>query len=390
MTGAGEITLWVAVAAIGYAYAGYPLLLFAFTEWLRLLGRGKRLPSVSAEPVPPAIPVAVIVAAHNEETYIGARIENLMAQSYPSGLLRIYVGSDGSTDRTCEIVEKQGSERVTLCAYTARRGKMSVLNDVVARTQESILVFTDANTEFAPDAVERLVARFSDPQVGVVCGELRLVAHVAGRNEDHTYWNFERWLKSREDRIGGLLGANGGIYAMRRELFVPQPANTIVDDFVVSMSVYLQDYRIVYERLALAYEEAAQDLAGEWRRRVRIGVGNFQSLWRLRQLLSPAYGVVAFTFWSHKVMRWFVPHFLLLVFISSLWLWDTVFYRWLFLAQLAGYLMALLAYRAAVRGRLPRLILLPTFVVSLNAALFVGFVKFIFSPQLGTWKRTDR
>ena len=135
MTGVAEVTLWVAVAAIGYAYAGYPLLLFMFTECLRLLGRGRRLPMVSGEPVSPVIPVAVIVAAHNEETYIGARIENLLAQSYPSGLLRIYVGSDGSTDRTCEIVKTRGSERVTLCAFTSRRGKMSVLNDVVARTQ---------------------------------------------------------------------------------------------------------------------------------------------------------------------------------------------------------------------------------------------------------------
>ena len=383
-----EWVFWGGVTGVVYSYAGYPVLLGAWAGLVRMFGSAHAEERV-AKPGG-GVAVAVVIAAHNEEKHIGPRLANLLGQSYPSELVRIYVGSDGSIDQTGEIVRQVGSDRVVLLDFKERRGKMSVLNDLIARTHEPIVIFTDANTEFAPDAIEHMVGRFSDPRVGVVCGELQLTPKGPGRNEDHTYWNLERWLKAREGVVGGLVGANGGIYAMRREVYVVQPANTIVDDFVLSMGAYRKGYRVVYEQKAMAYEEAAADLADEWRRRVRIGAGNFQALWRLRDLLWPGAGMIAFTFWSHKVMRWFVPHFLLAVLVSSALLSTQPFYQNVLAIQVVGYLVAMVAYRAAQGYALPRVLLVPTFVVALNAALLVGFARAILGAQGGAWKRTAR
>lgn len=386
---AGEIIFWGSLALVFYAYAGYPIVLGLIGAIARLF-RKSNTAGEAPDNSQIQYSVAVIIAAYNEEKHIRQRLENLLNQSFPQARLHIYVGTDGCADRTADIVREFTSPCITLREFTKNRGKMSVLNDLVAATRQDILVFTDANTEFDEHAISRLVANFADPQVGVVCGELQMYPHGAKRNEDHTYWRYEQWLKEQEGRLGGLLGANGGIYAIRREVYTPQPANMIVDDFVISMSVYFKKYRLVYDKTAKAYEETAPDLAGEWRRRVRIGIGNYQALWRLKSLLLPTYGMVAFTFLSHKVLRWLVPHFLLIALITSGLMWSQPCYRYLFIVQVIGYLLVWIMYKLAMKTRLPRIIQLPTFLVALNVAMFVGFLKAVFGKQTGTWKRTER
>jgi cellulose synthase/poly-beta-1,6-N-acetylglucosamine synthase-like glycosyltransferase len=274
--------------------------------------------------------------------------------------------------------------------FSQRRGKVTVLNELVARSTQPILIFSDANTEFDGRAIRRLVRHFRAPQVGVVCGELVLTAHGNDKNDDHTYWRYESWLKSRESSVGGLLGANGGIYAMRREAFVPPPGDTIVDDFVIAMAAYRRGFRLLYDQEALAYEEVAPDLRGEFRRRVRIGIGNYQALRTLFHLLSPLRGMLFFTYLSHKVMRWFVPHLLLTALIASACLWADPLYRGVFLLQLAGYLWVAISYFLMRGISTPRIVRIPTYVVVLNAALLIGFGRFISGQYSAAWKRTDR
>ena len=226
-----EVIFWLVVALLAYSYLVYPLGIAA-------LGRYARVPAPPS-PAPGAVTptVAIVVAACNEERHIEARIRNLLALDYPADRLAIYVGSDGSTDDTVTRAKRHTSARVRVFAFGERRGKASVLNDLLGEVGEEIVVFTDANTEFDADAVRVLVRHFADPAVGAVSGELRLRASGTGDLQERSYWRLETALKRGESRLGGLLGANGAIYAIRRELYRALPPDTLVDDFTVAMNV---------------------------------------------------------------------------------------------------------------------------------------------------------
>lgn len=397
-----ECLFWAATLGVVYTYFGYPLLLSAIaalnqwrSDW-RLISRpGSRRLADRARPLADdrAPSVAVLVSAFNEQRCIGDRIANLLAQDYPASRLRIYVGSDASSDRTAEIVRGPGHAAVTFVEFPARRGKASVINDLVAMATEDVLVFTDANTHFEPDAVSMLVRGLEDRRVGCVCGELRLVREgERGDNQDHLYWRYERMLKFYESRIGGLLGANGGVYALRREAYVPVPANTIVDDFWISMQVVEGGLRCAYAPEAVATESVPERVGDEFGRRVRIGTGNYQSLARFARLLDPRRGVAtAFTFFSHKVLRWLAPHLMVIalacnVLLATLSPWYAV---WLLL-QTIFYAASGLAWRLAVGGTAPRLLRLPLFFVSMNVGLLVGFWRYSRGAGSGAWTRTVR
>ncbi len=390
-----EIALWIAVAGIVYTYAGYPLLLAVLaglkqlrTDWRYLSsGRSRRARSTGTLPS-----VAVLVAAYNEERHIEERILNLLALDYPPERLRIYIGSDGSDDATERLVAPFVGERVVWRGFTQRRGKPSVINDLAALATEDVLVFTDANTSFDADAVRCLVRHFEDPGVGCVSGELRLVAGQGTENQDHIYWRYERLLKFFEGRLNALLGANGGIYALRREHYQPIPPATIVDDFWISMALVQQGYRCVYDPEAVAHEDVPPRIGDEFRRRVRIGIGNYQALRRFLPLLNPSRGLVALSFFSHKVLRWLVPHLMVVAALANLALALTgsALYLWLGVAQIAFYLLALIGYWRSLGGTAPVPLRIPLFLVSMNLALLVGFWKYLTGQFSGAWARTAR
>ena len=394
MSGAVAALLWFSLACIAYTYFGYPLLLIAIaslrqtrTDW-QLLSRGASR-RVAAPAVVPR--VAVLVAAFNEERHIGARVRNLLEQDYPADRLEVLVGSDASDDRTDEIVRALDGERLRFAAFAQRRGKASVINDLAAMTDAELLVFTDANTHFRPDAVAKLVRHFGQPDVGCVCGELRLAgAPGSGENQDHVYWRYERLLKFYESRIGGLLGANGGVYALRREEFAPIPADTIVDDFWISMRVAERGYRCIYDPEAVATEDTPERIGDEFRRRVRIGVGNYQAFRRFAHLLHPRYGALAFTFLSHKCLRWLAPHLMVLALACNALLVGQAAYAALFGAQLAFYASAWIGWLRARKGLAPRPLRIPLFFVSMNLALLVGSWKYLTARSSGVWARSAR
>ncbi len=386
---------WISAACILYAYVGYPVVLILLSsarqfrsDWRHVSGSGSRRVASPNGKLPR---VAVLVAAFNEERHIGERVRNVLDQTYPADRLRIYVGSDASDDRTTEILRGFDSERITFADFTARRGKASVINDLAAMATEDILVLTDANTFFQADAVDKLVRHFERSDVGCVCGELRLLTDGAtGDNQDHIYWRYERMLKFFESRIGALLGANGGVYALRREGFLAIPPNTIVDDFWISMQVIEAGQRCIYDPEAVATETIPERIGDEFRRRVRIGMGNYQALRRFFGLLAPSHGAVAFTFLSHKCLRWFVPHFMVIAFVSNLLLAGQGAYGLLLLGQLLFYASAWLGWRYSRSGDTPRALRLPLFFVSMNLGLLVGFWRFATSGTTGVWARSAR
>ena len=278
-----EIVFWTCLFLVVYAYA-----LYSACIWL--LARSACSSAGPANDAADDLPrVTLLVAAHNEEQVIEEKILNSLRLDYPSDRLSIVIASDGSTDATPEIVSRYANQGIQLLNYRQRRGKSGLLNAAVAETNGEILVLSDANTEYEPIAIRKLVRWFADPGVNVVCGRLLLLDSQRGRNVDGIYWRYETFLKNCEGRLGALLGANGAIYAIRRRSYVPIPGNTIVDDLVIPLLSKLRHRgRIVFDPEAVASEETAPHIGSEFRRRVRIGTGAYQSVPLLWRLLNPA------------------------------------------------------------------------------------------------------
>jgi len=381
------VVLGVSLAAVGFAYAAYPVLIWALS---RLFGRRPVRPVATDAELPF---VSLIIAAHNEEDAIEARVRNALASDYPADRFEVIVASDGSTDRTNRLVRRFDDPRVRLLAFDRRRGKAAVLNEAIPQADGDVVMLSDANTHTAPDAARLLAAWFLDPTVCAVCGKLVLVDRANGTNADGLYWKYETFLKLCESRLGALLGSNGAIYAVRKPAFVPLPPNTLVDDFVLPLLAKCRSGgRIVYDRQAVAVEETAADLGAEFRRRARIGAGGFQSIGLLGHLLHPAHGWVSLTFASHKVLRWLCPFFLLAALFANLALVNVTGFGWLLAAQVAFYLLAVAGQRLPLpaRPRALKALRLPSMFVLMNAALFVGFLRWLRGTQTGVWQRTER
>lgn len=372
------------------AWVGYPF-------WLRRQGR-------YADDYPPVsdLPSAeILIAAHNEERCIRARIANLREQRAP-GIRRIWVGDDVSTDNTRAILDELARPDPTLCVITGsvRQGKAGILKRLVAevstdQTPPELLIFTDANTRFAPEALRELRIPFQDPRVGGVCGRLIFEGEAqAGRELE--YWARENEWKKAESRADSCLGANGAIYAIRRELFwTDLPADTVIDDFVIGMKVREQGFRMVYQAQAVAWEETPTGWAEEFRRRIRIGSGAFQALGLCRRCLSPRLGRFAVMFALHKVVRWVTPLLILtvvgLAMVQAV-LWGQGRINGLVLYGTAvGLILAAVGWWARVRG-IHRLTTLQAwaYFCMVQAAFLCGFVRFISGSMSGAWERTER
>jgi len=346
--------------------------------------------------------LAIVLSAYEEESCIGDRIRNLLEQDYPSGNWVAYIGVDGSKDRTGSeaLAAAAGHDAIRVFVFQENRGKVAVLKDLVARAKAAspapdMLVFTDANTFYAADAMGRLAAPFTDPAIGGVCGKLSFKKGAGGETEENVYWRIENWLKARESALDSCLGANGAIYAIRTSLFWEEiPANTIIDDFVIGMKVREKNYRLVYEPRALAVEALPLRIADEWKRRVRIGAGDFQALRLCATCLTPSFGIFAWVFWSHKVLRWFTPHLVLAG--AFLALIGAFFFRTptaiLFLVLYAAFGLATTVGRLQfIRGRrLMQIFRGLQYLAAMQAAIFAGFLRFCRGNLEGRWQRSER
>lgn len=376
--------VWSAAGLLLYTYVIYPILVITVARLVgRPHGRDSSTPQAHREPT-----VAVIVAAYNEETSIAARIENLLQQDYPLDRLQVLIGCDGCTDRTVETATRYAGPHVTVHAFPVNRGKASVLNDLVAAADAAIVVFTDANTVFRPDTIRRLVSAL-DSDTAAVCGELIMQRRSAGTNQDHQYWTVERRLKAAESSIGGLLGANGGVYAIRRECFQPLHPDTICDDFVIAMNIAVGGGGLRYVPSATAYEDVPEDVEAEFHRRTRIGTGNYQALFRNPRYLYGGSLALAFTYVSHKVLRWFTPHLAIIVLAGCL-LSNVPAYRVVGAIQFAGLMLAWLVHVTRHRVVWPNVFRFASYFAVLNVAFLVGFSSFLTGNYRGSWRRTAR
>jgi cellulose synthase/poly-beta-1,6-N-acetylglucosamine synthase-like glycosyltransferase len=379
------LALWFCLGVVLYVYAGYPLLVFCLA---RLFGRRGPADILRDENLPK---LSLLIAAYNEDSVIIGRIENALAMDYPADKLEIVVTTDGCADRTAEFACRYVGRGIRLIENRERRGKAAALNAALPTLQGDIVMFSDANTYTEPDAGRQLVRWFQDPSVSTVCGRLILTDPETNRNSDSLYWRYETFIKKQEGRLGALLGANGGIYAIRKDRYVPIPDGTILDDMVIPLISRLHfGGAIVYESRAVANEETPANVTAEFHRRSRIGAGGFGSLSLLAGLLNPASGWVFFTFLSHKLLRWTCPFFLIGLMATNILLAEEPFYWGLLLAQVAFYATSIAAAYLPTQPRALKVLRLTTMFTSMNGALLVGFGRWVRGSQRVTWKRTAR
>ena len=378
--------LLLSIGLLAYTYAGYPILLWLFSLFSRRTGE-------NVDVTPDSWPeVSVVISAHNEESVIGRRIENLLELDYPSDQLEILIGSDGSTDGTAKIIRRYHSENITCHDFTVQRGKANVLNDLVARARGEYVVFTDANTFFDPQAVKELIKGFGlSPSACAVVGRLEFRTAEGTVNPDSAYWRYETTLKTLESRFGTVLGANGAIYAIERARFRPLPSRTIVDDFLIPMLMRLQGGgSVVFHPSARAWETVPETIRDEFRRRVRIGAGDAHALRHSWRLLLPGHGMLALSYWSHKVLRWMGPWLLIMAFVSNLWLVDLPWAQALLGAQIFIYVVGLTASLLRPVPFIGQIANGVWYFMVLNAALLIGTIRFLTGRSAPVWKATPR
>jgi cellulose synthase/poly-beta-1,6-N-acetylglucosamine synthase-like glycosyltransferase len=383
---------WVSVSAVLYAYFLYPLILFLCyavaqlrSDLRYLLVRGdRRTPSLGAEGLPG---VSFIIPVYNEEQHLKNKLGNLQQLNYPRDKFQVVFVSDGSTDGTNEILQSVTHDNVETYMLPTRTGKANALNHGVARARHDILIFSDGSTMFAPDAVQRLVRHFADGSVGAVCGALRFQASPESQQTEGVYWKYESMLRLMEARLGATLTASGAIYAIRRNAFVPLAADTVLDDFVVPMNVRKMGYHVRYDPEAVATDVAASSVAGEFTRRVRLAVGSFRAFPDLARV--PLDRSTRLAFYSHKVLRWMVPWFLIALLASSASLIVHPFYKVSLIFQLAFYLWAGLGFLLREHVGRIRFGLLGYFLFAMNLAFLVGFVRFLLNRKEVIWQRIE-
>lgn len=366
-----------------HTYLLYPISLYLWS----LFGENTVVSRATSEPS-----VALIIAAYNEEEIIAKKIENSLQLTYPEDKLNIVVFSDASNDRTDEIVKAYEEDGVTLERIEGRVGKTACQNQVTKMVDEEILVFSDANSMYEPDAITELVSGFN-PGIGCVVGELRYLESSEVEGES-VYWQYESWIKRLESQFYSLVTGNGSIYAVRAESYVPQPADAI-SDFTEPLSIIRHGERVAYMPGAIAWEETETSSDAELQRRIRIVTRSWCSIARFRNLLYPLQKTkFAYQLWSHKLLRWLSPVLLISVFVSSVGLsltTDIVIYDAVIVGQLLFYLLGLVGWIADQYSiDDPVITHVPYYFLQANYGMLLGFINFLQRRNIVVWETSDR
>jgi cellulose synthase/poly-beta-1,6-N-acetylglucosamine synthase-like glycosyltransferase len=361
-----------------YVYLGYPML-------ISLLGliRNKKVKKAPIQPL-----VTILIAAYNEERDIEKTIKNKLELDYSKEKLEIIVVSDGSTDKTEEIIAGFKDKGVRLLKQSPRAGKTSALNMAIPVSKGEIIVFSDANSIYDRDAVRKLVANFADPSVGYVTGKMVYTNPDGSMVGDGctAYMKYENLLREFETRIGSVVGVDGGIDAIRKSLYQPMKADQL-PDFVLPLKVIEQGYRVVYEPLAILNEHALTDAKDEYKMRVRVSLRALWALRDMRKLLSiKKFGAFAWQIWSHKVLRYLCFLFLAGAYVTNLALWPvSSMYKAILGLQTLAYLCAIF-YPTLGRLWSPfRVLYFLNYFALLNTASAHAFLKFLMGQKQAVW-----
>ena len=385
------IIFWICLFLAGYTYLGYGVLLFFLVRGKRAVSPREHIRFSEAE-----LPeVTVVIAAYNEEEFINAKIRNSLALRYPEGRLHVWVVTDGSDDATPQRVENY--PEVTHFFQPERQGKIAAVNRVMPLVTTPVIIFTDANTMLNEDAALRLVQHFKDSHVGAVAGEKRVRSHeqdAASGAGEGIYWKYESALKRWDSDLYSVVGAAGELFAIRTDLYEEVPADTIIEDFYLTLSIAQAGYRVVYEPEAYAVEGPSSSVTEELKRKVRIAAGGIQAIVRLGALLNPfRYGILSFQYISHRVLRWTITPFALVgLFISNMYLLKEpeLFYRLFFVGQLLFYGLALIGWRLAARKIKIKAFFVPYYFCVMNYAVFAGIIRHLQGAQSVVWERAER
>lgn len=388
------LIFWMSMSGILYTYFFYPIVLLgfyvtaqAYRDLRFLAGRGNRrvAPLVAGEM--PSI--TMIIPAYNEEEHLAEKLANLDRIEYPADKLEIIFISDGSTDGTNSLLEDVSDLKVKVIVLPEHLGKASALNCAVRSATHDILVFSDASTLLAEDALQKLVRHFCSPSVGAVCGSIRFHASAESKQTEGMYWRYESMLRLMEARLGSTLTASGALYALRRDAYVPLTPETVLDDFVTVMNARKMGLAVIYDPEAVAFDFAPSNISGEFTRRARLARGSFGCLSFFLRVPLPWF--TRFAFVSHKLLRWLVPIMALMLLTSNLLLIGThqPWYTGAAALQLALYIWAAIGavFAKHVRG-LP-FAQLAYFLLAMNLALLVGLFRALMGRPQTAWQRVS-
>jgi cellulose synthase/poly-beta-1,6-N-acetylglucosamine synthase-like glycosyltransferase len=383
-----EIVFCLTALGILHTYVLYPALLLVAAPARKTAGiaaGGEDRPALT-----------IICAAYNEEKVIEEKIRRTFTTAYPLSKISLLIGTDNCSDSTVAIIRRMQAQypQLQLVEFTSRTGKIGILNDLCARARTPLLVLTDANVYFGPATLNELVKNFADPNVALVCGniEKRALNKDGVTRTELQYMNLENRLKLAESSLMHIvMGAEGGCYAIRREIFRPVPATFIADDFFVTCLALRARKKIVFEEKALAYEDVQADTRGEFRRKARIATGNFQNLFYFKDLFYRFWSATAFAFFSHKALRWFTPFLFLLNMVTCALLWKhNIVFRIILLSETLLLFLPLLNRLLLSAGVKFRPLIAAAHLMVMNAALAAGFFRFLRGVKNSVWEPVKR
>jgi biofilm PGA synthesis N-glycosyltransferase PgaC len=388
-----KIILTLSLLIVFYTFVGYGILLYLIIRLKRVFKGQKRVVADDVDNLPGC---TLVVAAYNEEAFIKEKIVNSLSLNYPAGKLNLLFITDGSSDNTPCIIA--GYPQIQLLHVPERAGKIAAIHRAMNYVNTNVIVFTDANTFLNQDALIKICRHYADASVGAVAGEKRVHFDEnadASATGEGFYWKYESALKKWDSELYSVVGAAGELFSVRRSLYQPVAADTVLDDFMISMLIAKKGYRIVYEPEAYATETASENVSEELKRKIRIAAGGIQSILRLKSLFNPfPYPILSFQYISHRVLRWTVTPFLLILsFALNIVLAleaGATGYQVLLLAQVLFYILALLGLMMEKRQLRIKILFIPYYFCVMNYAVLAGIIRYFTSTQSAVWEKVQR
>ncbi|MFC1559161.1 glycosyltransferase family 2 protein [Gemmatimonadota bacterium] len=378
-----EVLLWLCIIVVIYVYFVYPL-------FILILSKCRPAPHVLNAHIRPD--VSLIITAYNEEKVISQKIDNSLLLDYPSEDIEIIVVSDGSTDSTNEIVRGYRDQGVKLVSLETNQGKSAAQNCAMAEAHGEIIIFTDADVLLQHDAIRKVIRNFADSAVGCTIGKISYtnIGDTPVSEGEGIYWRYEQFLREKESEAGNF-SMGSGFMAIRRTLL--QPINPDVgEDFVLPMQAVISGFRVIYESEAVSetilHQSAATDM---FRTKVRVISKDLRGLLYCRSILNPIrYPLYSWGLISHKLLRWLVPYFLIIIFITNLLLLHMFIYIVIFIVQMTFYLSALICYISQKYGKSLSICKIPFSFCLVNIAALVGVARFFMGKKSGQWEPVRR